>query len=421
MWQDIESVLLGPTVHHLDTTVRHSQSHAVYVKQESSNYPLPESSVKSHQHNHISIDQLTNQPEEEDDEQADFLFDYPTVAHQQPSYPFTAHHLPSSDVTCGGHVSAQSFNSHQWPELPKAAKQVSSCPTTDSSSWVNQNYYCDANGKFLTEAHDWPADFGQQYVQPATNYPSPSSSSPTGPPMTGTPASTSSPSSPHLSEFSSPSTRSSVSPSSTAVKISGQQSNQLQLHLQQNVHLSNDLLNCNQRQSNLATMGPLPLAVMTEMTGQLVVCPLTLGHQGHVTGDQQRIANIPTLVASVVTSNSSSPVPTGPTATVGSNGQPAAKSKSPKKITYHACTFPGCIKRYSKSSHLKAHLRTHTGEKPYQCNWKGCGWKFARSDELTRHFRKHSGDRPFQCRRCDRAFSRSDHLSLHMKRHVDIM
>ena len=76
-----------------------------------------------------------------------------------------------------------------------------------------------------------------------------------------------------------------------------------------------------------------------------------------------------------------------------------------------------CKKKFLDNSKLRRHSLVHSGEKPYSCPM--CPKKFSLDFNLRTHMRIHSGEKPYACvyPGCFKRFSQSSNLSAHEKTH----
>lgn len=144
----------------------------------------------------------------------------------------------------------------------------------------------------------------------------------------------------------------------------------------------------------------------------------------------------PPLSPVMTVSQSSSPAPgttthwralsPEPIGTWGSGSRTRQRIQGLKEIPSFNCAQ--CPKKYTRSSTLREHARTHTNERPFLCTV--CKKTFVRLKDRNRHENLHSGEKKFVCKGdfdspesawgCGRKFAREDALVAHFRNRLGV-
>ncbi|XP_077443494.1 zinc finger protein 513a isoform X2 [Stigmatopora argus] len=95
-------------------------------------------------------------------------------------------------------------------------------------------------------------------------------------------------------------------------------------------------------------------------------------------------------------------------------GGPGGGDDDDDKNKLHSCHLCGFSSRYT--NHVKRHMKTHNGEKPFNC--PVCSYASAQLVNLQRHLRIHTGEKPYKCESCAFACSSLGNLKRHQRMHA---
>ncbi|KAL4809641.1 hypothetical protein BDV18DRAFT_83077 [Aspergillus unguis] len=132
----------------------------------------------------------------------------------------------------------------------------------------------------------------------------------------------------------------------------------------------------------------------------------------------------PPSPSSSISSDTSGEIPNSPTtlSLIGANQDEDYSGQCTDQVT--VCRWEGCdFKDFGNMDDLVKHIHNeHVGsrQKKYSCEWSDCtrkGQTHASGYALRAHMRSHTREKPFYCAlpECDRSFTRSDALAKHMR------